>query len=321
MLTSLRGTVAGDGPPVSAGRPKGGARRSLRALLYSSRIAPYVFVLPFVLSFLVFFLYPTISTFQMSFQRILGIHDVTYIGMDNYRRLANAHFFNAVLTNTLYTLFTISLLIPLPLFYAVLLNSRMLPGRNAFRSMIFLPSLVSVIVAGVAFRLLFGDSEYTFANMLLIRLGLPPQRWPLTYTTGMFIMVALATWRWSGVNMVYFLSGLQSIPQELYESAEIDGANALQKFRSITLPLLRPIIVYLLTISIYAGYAMFGESYVFWNESLPGDIGLTMVRYIYQEAFQRNDMGFGSAIGITLLALVFTVNLIQLRFFGLFRRE
>jgi len=296
-------------------------RRGIGSFLYSQKIAPYVFVLPFILSFLIFFLYPTISTVIMSFQRILGFDDVKFIGFDNYRRLYNEHFFNAVRTNTVYALSTIAVLIPLPLLYATLLNSRSVVARNAFRAIIFVPGLVSVIVAGVAFRLLFGDSEYTFINSILIKIGILPLRWTLGYTSGMLIMVTLATWRWSGVNMVYFLSGLQNIPIELYESADIDGAGPLQKFFGITLPLLRPIVIYVLTISIYGGYAMFGESYVFWNETMPGDIGLTIVRYIYQEAFQRNDMGFGSAIGITLLALVFAINLTQLNFFGLFRRE
>jgi len=137
----------------------------------------------------------------------------------------------------------------------------------------------------------------------------------------MFIMVSLACWRWSGVNIVYFLSGLQNIPKELYESADIDGANSLDKFFYITLPLLKPIIIYVLTISIYGGFAMFGESYVYWNENMPGDIGLTIVRYIYQEAIQRNDLGYGSSIGIVLLAIVFGINILQLKFFGIFRRE
>jgi len=295
--------------------------RAIRAFLYSQRIAPYVFVLPFVLSFLVFFLYPTISTFLMSFQRIQGFGDVKFVGFGNYRRLYEYHFFNAVRTNTIYAVCTIAVLIPLPLLYAVLLNSKSVMGRNAFRVIIFVPALVSVIVAGIAFRLLFGDSSYAFINSVLIGLGVPPQTWTLRYSTGMLVMVALASWRWSGVNMIYFLSGLQSIPLELYESAEIDGAGAIQKLFGITLPLLRPIIIYVLTISIYGGYAMFGESYVFWNETMPGDIGLTIVRYIYQEGFQRNDMGFGSTIGIALLALVFAINLIQLRFFGLFTKD
>ena len=299
---------------------KKAASDAYHGVLYSQKIAPYVFVLPFVLSFLVFFLYPTVSTIIMSFQEVLGLNQNEFIGFKNYRRLLDIHFYNAIATNTLYAFCTIAVLIPVPLLFAVILNSDKMPFRNVFRSVFFLPALTSVIVAGVAFRLLFGDSEFSFVNSLLIRIGIPPVKWMLNYWSGMFIMVFLASWRWAGVNMVYFLSGLQNIPVELYESADIDGANVFQKFFGITLPMLKPIVIYVLTISIYGGYAMFGESYVYWNENMPGDIGLTIVRYIYQQAFQRNDMGFGSAIGISLLAIVLTINLLQLKSFGLFRK-
>jgi arabinosaccharide transport system permease protein len=290
-------------------------------LLYSAKIAPYVFVLPFLVSFTLFFIYPIASTIIMSFQRVLGLHNNVFIGLKNYQRLADVHFFNALKTNTLYTLFTLLVLIPLPVVFSVFLSSRSMVAKNFFRSVLFVPALTSVIAAGVAFRLIFGEAEVWPANKVLSLFGIAPVKWTLNYGSGMFIMVALASWQWLGVNVVYFLSGLQNIPQELYESADIDGAGSASKFAYITLPLLRPIIVYVLTISIYGGYAMFAQSYVFWNEGMPDDIGLSMMRYIYQQAFGRNDLGYGSAIGITLLAIVFVVNVLQLRFFGLFRRE
>ena len=137
----------------------------------------------------------------------------------------------------------------------------------------------------------------------------------------MFILVALALWRMTGVYMIYFLSGLQAIPEELYESADIDGAGTVRKFMHITLPLLKPTTIYVLTLVVFEGYRMFGESYVYWNENTPGDLGLTITRYIYMEAFRQNDMGFGSAIGITLLCIVLVINVIQLNSFGLFRKE
>ena len=204
---------------------------------------------------------------------------------------------------------------------AVFLNSKILPAKNVFRSILFIPSLVSVIVAGVAFRLLFGNTTAGFVNNMLVRFNQEPVRWMLGQGTGMFIMVILGTWRWAGVNMIYFLSGLQSIPKELYESAEIDGAGVIRKFFSISMPILKPISIYVLTITIYGGYSMFSESFVFWNLSMPDNIGLTMVRYIYQEGLLRNDFGMGAAIGLALLAIVFAVNIIQLSFFGMFKGE
>lgn len=295
--------------------------KALRSLLYSEKVAPYIFVSPFIVAFVVFFLYPTINTFVMSFQEIVGLDSTRFVGLENYKKLFNVHFYNALKTNTLYTLFTLLLLIPIPILFAVFLNSAFVKGKTFFRTSIFIPALTSVIVAGVCFRLMFGELDTALVNSLLIKIGLPPQKWLLGYWTGMLLMVLLHFWKTAGIFMVYYLAGLQSIPHELYESAQIDGAGAVQRLWYITLPLLKPIVIYTLTIAIFEGYRMFGESYVFWNEGMPGDIGLTIVRYIYQQAFQRNDMGFGSAIGIALLCLVMIVNLIQLRFFGMFKKE
>jgi arabinosaccharide transport system permease protein len=121
--------------------------------------------------------------------------------------------------------------------------------------------------------------------------------------------------------MIYCLSALQTIPKDVYESADIDGASGFQKFRKITLPLLKPTLIYILTLTIISGYRMFTESYVYWVDTTPGDIGLTIVRYLYQTSFQRNDLGFGAAIGIVLLAIIMLINLIQLRGFGMFSKE
>lgn len=302
-------------------KPKVRNKFSMKRLFYSEKWAPYFFVSPFVLSFLIFFLYPTGSTINMSFHEVLGLNSSKFIGLDNYRRMFNEHFINALQTNTIYTLMSLLILIPIPVIFAVLLNSKLVKGKTIFKSVIFIPALTSVIVAGVSFRLMFGEADTALINSFIAKLGISPQNWILNYGTGMMLMVILNTWRVAGINMIYYLAGLQSIPEELYESAEMDGANVFRKFYWITLPLLKPIIIYTLTIGIFEGYRMFGESYVFWNEGMPGDIGLTIVRLIYQQAFQRNDMGMGSAIGITLLLIVLTVNLVQLKLFGLFNKE
>ncbi|HSK69443.1 MAG TPA: sugar ABC transporter permease [Candidatus Limnocylindria bacterium] len=294
---------------------------ALKHVLYSPGAAPYLFVLPFVAAFLLFFLYPTLQTIYMSFHRVLSLTNMQYIGLRNYQRLNNAQFLGALRLNTHFTLITVALLIPLPVTFAAMLNSRLIKGRNFFRSALFIPSLTSVIVAGISFRLIFGSLEFSVANRVMAAFGQMPVRWNLVYWPSIVIMASLSIWRMTGVYMIYFLSGLQSVPAELYESADIDGANFLQKFFRITVPLLKPTIVYVLTLVVFEGYRMFTESYVYWNENTPGGLGLTITRYIYQEAFRKNDMGFGSAIGITLLGIVMVINVIQLTGFGLFRKE
>lgn len=287
----------------------------------NQKAAPYIFVAPFLISFAIFFFYPTVTTIVMSFHRIQGLSNWVYIGTRNYQRLNNANFFDAIRSSSVYTLCIIATLVPIPVVYASLLNSKLIKARNFFRSAIFIPSLVSVIIAGIAFRLMFSELPTGFFNTIIIRFGGDAIVWNRHHTTGMLMMVTLGTWRLTGIHVVYYLSALQNIPYELYESADIDGANFINKFLRITLPQIKPIMIYIFTITIIEGYRMFTEGYVFWNESNPGNIGLTMVRYIYQQAFQRNDLGFGSAIGVALLAIVMTINIVQLKFFGLYKRE
>lgn len=289
---------------------------------YSQKLAPYIFVLPFILFFLVFFLYPIISTLIMSFQKIEGPDDVTFIGLQNYKNLFNSHFFNSLWVTTKYTFWTIAVLIPVPIILSALLNEKTTKGKNFFRAAFFMPALVSLIVAGLFFRLAFGEQAGTLANSLIGLFGLKPLVWLQNADTAMFVMVLLATWRWLGVNIIYFLSGLQSIPTEVYESASIDGANAFQKFWYITLPSLKPVIIYVVTISVYGGYSMFADSFILWNgPRSPGEIGMTIVSYLYLEGFNNNNLGLGSAIGIALLCIVTVVNLVQLYLSGAFRKE
>ncbi len=294
---------------------------SLRSSYNSQRIVPYFFVLPFIISFLVFFLYPIISSVIMSFQSIQGFNDVTFIGIKNYKSLMNQHYFAAVRVSFTYTLLTIAILIPLPLILAALLNSKLLKGKNFFRSALFLPALTSVIVAGMFFRYAFSEQSTALANQIIGIFGIKPLAWLQTGGPAMFALVILCVWRWLGVNIIYFLSGLQSIPDELYEAADIDGANALHKFSKITVPSLKPVIIYVITISVYGGFAMFAESFAYWSYRSPGDIGLTLVGYIYSTAFNSADFGLAAAVGVTLLLLIMTVNLIQLMLFGFFKKE
>lgn len=293
----------------------------MKKILYNQKIAPYIFCLPFILSFCIFFLYPIITTFYMSFMDVISFDNMVYVGFKNYKRLANEHFYNALKTSTIYTLCMVTIMLIFPVTIATLLNSKIMKFKNFFRSVIFIPSLTSVIVAGIAFRLIFGDTEIGFINSILLKFGKEIVPFKLGYWTGIMIMVVLATWREMGINMVYCLSALQNVPEELHEAAQIDGANTFQRFLHVTLPQVKPIIVYILTLSIISGYRMFTEGYVYWNESNPGDNGLTIVRYIYQQAFQRNDFGMGSAIGVVLLAIILAINIVQLNFFGLFKKE
>jgi len=194
--------------------------------------------------------------------------------------------------------------------------------NNALRAAFFIPSLVSVVVAGTLFRLMFAANGKAVINAMLAWFGLKPVDWILGGARqAMFLMVLVAVWRWTGVNIIYFLAGLQAIPEDLYDAAAIDGAGPLNKFFHITLPLLRPTIIFVTTISIFGGFAMFEESYVLWQGVSPNNFGLTIVWLIYQKGFQLGDMGTASAIGLVLMVIVFTLRLSVLNLFGFFKRE
>jgi len=288
--------------------------------LNSQNVVPFIFVLPFLISFVLFFIYPLFSTFQMSFQEIHGFNDVRYIGFTNYKNLLNDRFLSAIRVTMTYTFWTIVILVPLPVILSVFLNLKHV-GASFFKPVLFIPQLTSVIVAGIFFRFAFSDTPDALFNTIVGFFGIGPVRWLKEATPTMFALVTLCVWRWLGVNIVYFLSALQSIPREMYEVAAIDGAGPVRRFLHITLPFLKPTIIYVTTISVYGGFAMFSESYaLFGTARTPGEIGSTMVGYLYQQAFVEARMGFGAAAGVVLFFMVMIINLIQLKLFGAFRR-
>lgn len=294
----------------------------VKKFIYNQKVAPYVFVLPFILVFCIFFIYPMVSTVTMSFQKVLP-GQTEFIGLKNYTRLlGDKVFFKAVANSFKYMLITCLLLIPFPMAFACMINSKRMLYPNFFKSLLYLPSLTSVVVAGTIFRLAFSDSNNSLMNQVVQFFGMEPLMWLRNTTTGFTVLIVLCCWRWTGVNMMYFLSGLNSIPEELYESADIDGATTLQKFFRITLPMLKPTTIYVLTISIYAGLAMFTESYMLWvGNNSPQNIGLTIVGYLYRQGIEKNDLGYGSTVGIVLLVIAMTFNIIQLNFNGMFKKE
>ena len=284
-------------------------------------LAPYLFVLPFILSLLLFYLYPFIYTIIMSFQDIKP-GQVRFVGLQNYRDLNHEHFFIAIRNSFIYTVLTIALLIPIPVLLATILNSRLCLGSRFFRAVFFVPSLVSVVVTGTIMRLIFAGSDKAIINSILVFFHIPAQTWLFsTQIHAMFLLVIIALWRWTGINIIYFLSGLQTIPSELYEAADMDGAGAFQKLKVITLPLLKPIIIFVTTISIFGGFSMFEESYVLWQGKSPNNYGLTMVGFIFRKGFWENKLGYGSAVGLVLLFVIAAVSLGQLFLWGFFKRE
>ncbi len=297
---------------------------SARRLLYSQKLAPYLFVLPFVATLALFWIIPVARSFVMSTQEVM-YGQTTSVGMDNYARLWNDGVFWTAMSNSArYMALTLLLLIPIPMLLAAVVNSRLGSPRVKafFKASMFVPALTSVVVAGLVFRLMFSESENALMNQVVQMIGIGPVRWLREDLTGLAALLALAVWRWTGVNTMYFIAGMQSIPAEYYEAASIDGANRRQQFLRITVPNLRPTIVYVTTISVYGGLAMFLESFMLYGgNASPNNQGLTVVGYLYRKGIEQNDLGFASAVGIVLLVAVMAINLTQLTLAGTFRKE
>ncbi len=293
---------------------------SMKKLFYSQKIAPYVFVLPFALTVVLFWMFPIGNGVLLSFQDVLKDE---WVGFENYQRLlSDKIFLKAVYNSAKYMVGTLLLLIPFPMLFATLLNSKLMKKPGLFKSIYFIPALTSVVVAGTIFRLMFGEMETSLANQMIGMFGLEPIKWLKGEWTSFFALLLLACWRWTGVNILYFLAGLQSISTDIYEAASIDGASKWQQFTKISFPLLKPTTVYVLTISIYAGLSMFTESYMLWKgNNSPQNIGLTIVGYLYRQGIEKRAMGYACAVGLILLIIVMIVNLIQLKATGTFDKE
>ena len=292
--------------------------------MYSQRLAPYIFIAPFVITLLAFWMVPLARTFVMSTQEVL-FGEATFVGADNYERLWNDRiFWQALFNSTRYMVLTIVLLIPIPLVLAAIINSKIGSPRvkAVFKASMFVPALTSVVVAGIIFRLMFSETDSGLMNQVIGFFGLGPVRWLREDIGGLTALLMLALWRYAGVNILYFLAGIQSIPTEYYEAASIDGASRVQQFFHITIPNLRPIIVYVTTISIYGGLAMFLESFMLYaGNNSPNNQGLTVVGYLYRRGIEENDLGFASAVGVVLLLVIMAINLTFLTLTGTFKKE
>ncbi len=294
----------------------------MKKVFYSKKVAPFVFILPFVLTVIIFWLLPVVKSVVMSFQDVHPGAN-TWVGFKNFRRLLGDRIFVIAVNNTVkFTIGMLLLLIPIPMMLACVVNSTIMKHTKIFRTIYFIPALTSVVVAGTIFRLILGESDTALMNRILIFFGHDPVKWLKKPGTGYFALLILACWRWIGVNMMYYIAGLQNISRDLYESAAIDGASGWKQFTKISVPLLKPTTTYVLTISINAGLAMFVESYMLYKgNNSPKNIGLTIVGYLYRQGIEKNAMGYASAVGILLMLIVLVINMIQLTLSGFFKKE
>lgn len=246
-----------------------------------------------------------------------------FIGITNYLDLLHDDLFIKSLLNTSYfALGSIFIITPAALLLALLLYSRWLKGREFFRLLFFSPNITSGVVVAIIFSLVFNE-KYGLLNYYVLQpLGIPPVRWLLDSNFVMPSILILGLWRWTGINALYFMAGLQNISPEIQEAALIDGANSRQAFRYITLPLLRPTLVFVLTFAIIGSYNVFTEPSLLTNaEGGPNGAGLFITMYLFLSGFRFLKSGYAAAIGYALALIILLLTLIQLRITGLFRED
>ncbi len=297
--------------------------QKVSTFLTNRKVAPFVFLAPFMTLLLVFKVYPIVLAVILSFTSALGIQPSkwTGVGFANYTNLlTNTRFQGSLGVTTMYTIWTLLILVPIPLVLAVLLDSGRVVKSTVFRVLLFLPGLTSLVVVGTLFRIILGD-QGLFNGALQTFFGLPAQRWLEVSELTIPSLVILATWRWTGINILYFNSGLVNIPRELYEAASIDGANAFALFTKITLPLLRPITFFVVVLTVIGGFQVFVEPFILYTAgNTPGDSGLSVALFIYQ-TFKSFHLGLSAAMGVILALIICIISLIQFRFFGGFGKE
>jgi multiple sugar transport system permease protein len=276
-------------------------------------LAGYLFILPTFLGYTAFIVGPILAAIGFSFTKYDILSPATFVGLDNYVRLLNDPRLRTVYGNTIFfTVFAVSLNVGLGLVLAVLLN-RHLPGpiKYVLRSAYFFPVLVALVYSSIIWQFLYQKDTGIF-NYYLGLLNLAPIPWLSNRQWVLPSIIILDVWRNAGFAMLVFLAGLQNISQEYYEAAQLDGANRLQLFRHITVPLISPTIFFNLVIYMIGALQVF-DSIMVLTKGGPGDASRSLVIYIYENAFQFFEMGYASAVAITLFVIIVILTLIQFR--------
>ena len=297
-------------------------KRDVSASLYYMRIQrstiAYGFLTPWVVKLIVFWLYPLIYALYMSFTRYRALGNTSeFIGLDNYTSISIDPLFWKALTNTLiYAFGAVPLATISAILLAVLLHSKLARFPSFYRAGLFLPSVTSIIVITLIFTNLYAKDGYI--NALAGMIGLPQSEkgFLLETSTALFSVMIMDIWLSTGYYMMLFLAGLQSIPKDIYESAQLQGAGAFQVLRRITLPLLKPTILFVMVIATIKSLQIFVEMYTM-TKGGPLNSTLTVVYLIFSNAFEKTDsMGYGAALAYVLFAIIAILSFLQMKVLG-----
>ena len=276
-------------------------------------MALYVWVLPAIALYGLFTLVPLVSGLYLATLRWDGIKDPKFIGLDNFRRMAHdTKLIDAFQHNLIYAAGTVTGKIVISLGLALLLH-RSMRGRSIYRTALFLPVVMSFVVVGILWTWIY-NNDFGLVNELLRSVGLGgiTHDWLGDTAFALWALIVVDIWKWYGFHMVIFLAGLQTIPPDLYEAASLDGASAWNKLIRITLPLLRPVMLVNVTLSLLGALNVFDIPFVM-TEGGPANSTNVLALNTYVQAFQFNRLGYGAAMSYAIFVFISLIALFQLR--------
>jgi multiple sugar transport system permease protein len=274
----------------------------------------YLFLAPGLLHFLIFTLFAVSFAFYISFHKWNIIQpDKPFVGFDNYVRLFQDPRFLRAVTNTLTFMIGVPLNLAAGLAVALLLNTKV-RGQAIFRTMFYIPVVTPLVVSSIIWKWVY-QGDYGLLNYYLLKFGLISHKivWLANPDLALPALIIMMIWGGTGGTMVIFLAGLQGIPEEMYDAAKVDGANAIQRLLYITIPLLRPTTFFLLITGVIGTFQIFTEVYIMTNGG-PLNRTTTIGYYLYTKAFRELDMGYATAMAFVLFAMIFVFTVIQWKY-------
>ena len=296
-------------PNVIPSTPRRGVLRQMR-----KQWSAYLFLAPTMILFGVFTLLAVIYAFYLSFHEWNILEPAKpFVGLDNYSRLAGDERFGGAIVNTLYyTAVSVPLTMGIGLLIALLLNNQ-IRARGFFRTLFYLPVVTPLVIAAIIWKWVY-NGDFGLLNYYLIQFGVidEPLLWLADPNLAMPAVIITSIWKSVGFSMVVYLAGLQSIPEDFYDAAKVDGAVGWQRLKDITIPLLSSTTLFLAVVSVLGAFQVFTEVFIMTNG---GPLGrtTTIVYHIYQTAFKFFDMGYASAMAFGMFAMMFVFTLVQLR--------
>lgn len=297
-------------------RPAARRRRGGSGATSSPGIVPWLFMAPYLVLFLAFVIAPAVYGVYISLRNYdFNLPNKPFVGLDNYRALFSSDsiyfdlFWDSMRATGLFTLFSVPLLLVIPLAVALVMNQKF-PGRNVFRAVYFAPYVLGVAVIGLLWRYLL-DSNIGLVNYYLGKLGLPDDiPWTTSVPEAWVALIGVTVWWTLGFNAVIYLAGLQDIPGELYEAARVDGASRWQQFRNVTLPGLRPVLTFVTLTTIIASANMFGQAYII-TQGAPGQETRTAIYQIVETGLRNFQMGAAAAMSYVLTAFLMALSVLM----------